>query len=334
MLEAWGAKTFLATTGSGVLRAAPNAAGAWEVQPVLTGLPVPCLAADPLQPGTVYAGTQHGVRRSEDGGRTWRAAGLDGQSVKAIAASPTEPGVVYAGTRPARMHVSRDGGASWAELTGFRRVRAFWWFSPADPPYSAYVQSIALSPSDPGVLVVGVEAGAVVRSADGGQTWQGHRRGALRDCHTLCFHAQDGSWVYEAGGSGAGAACSRDGGQRWRQPRAGLDRHYGWAVAADPAQPEVWYATLSTGPFQAHGDGQAQAHIYRSAAGAPWQKIGPRLPYTLAYMPYALLTDPAAPGHLYAGLSDGAVWHSTDHGDNWQPLPFTFGGIHRTLIML
>lgn len=29
-----------------------------------------------------------------------------------------------------------------------------------------------------------------------------------------------------------------------------------------------------------------------------------------------LLTDPAAPGHVYAGLSHGEIWHSTDYGDH------------------
>lgn len=335
-------KTFLATNGSGLARAG-YAGGRWSVQQLLAGQPVTCLSADPLRPSVVYAGTQgSGVLRSDDKGQTWRPAGLAGQVVKAVAASPIEPGVLYAGTKPALVYASRDGGSNWAELTAFRRVRAFWWFSPAEPPFSAYVQAIALSPSDPKVIVVGIEAGAVLRSADGGQTWQGHRPGALRDCHSLTFHARQGDWVYEGGGSGAGAACSRDGGRTWRQPRRGLDRHYGWAVAADPAQPEVWYAALSPSAFKAHGDGKAQAHIFRSAGGAPWQKlalstaeeIGSGFPQPLAHMPYALLTDAAAPGHVYAGLSSGDVWHSTDHGEAWTQLPFNLGGIHRSLIMV
>ena len=327
-------KTFLATTGSGIARAA-YADGRWAVEQLLAGHPVTCLSADPLRPSVVYAGTQgRGVLRSDDSGHTWSPAGLAGQVVKAVAASPSEPGVLYAGTKPALVYASRDGGSSWAELRAFRRIRAFWWFSPAEPPFAAYVQAIALSPADPKVIVVGIEAGAVLRSADGGQTWQGHRPGALRDCHSLTFHVKNGDWIYEAGGSGAGAACSRDGGRTWRQPRNGLDRHYGWAVAADPAQPEVWYAALSPDAFKAHGDGRAEATIFRSAGGAPWQKIGAGLPQPLSHMPYALLNDPAMPGQLYAGLSNGEVWQSTNHGDTWQQLPFNLGGIHRSLIMV
>jgi photosystem II stability/assembly factor-like uncharacterized protein len=327
-------KAFLATTGNGLARAA-LADGAWKVEYLLPDQPVTCLSADPLGPGLVYAGIRGGgVQRSNDGGRTWRPAGLPGQIIKAVAASPIEPGVVYAGAKPALIYVSRDGGGSWAELEAFRRIRAFWWLSPAEADLKPYIQSIALSPSDPKVIVVGIEAGAVLRSVDGGRTWQGHRPGALRDCHSLLFHLHQGDWVYEGGGTGAGAACSRDGGRTWRQPRSGLDRHYGWAVAADPAQPEIWYASLSPGPFKAHTEGQAEAFIFRSTGGAPWEKLNGGLPQPLDHMAYALLTDPAAPGHLYAGLSSGDVWHSTDHGTTWTQLPFNLGGIHRALILL
>jgi hypothetical protein len=333
------ANIFLATTGDGLARAKCHDGG-WSVQHMLAGRRVVCLAADPLQAGVAYAGTRgDGVLRSDDGGQNWRPAGLAGQVVKALAASPTQPGVVYAGAKPPALYVSRDGGGKWTELEAFRRARAFWWLSPAEADLKPYVQGIALSPTDPNLLMAGIEAGAVLRSSDGGQSWHGHMPGALRDCHSIIFHARSGGWAYEAGGSGAGAACSHDGGRTWRQPRAGLDRSYGWAVAADPALPEVWYVSAS--PLfaglrpvpAAHVDGQANACIYRSAGGAAWEKLGGGLPQPLTYMAYALLTDPAAPGHLYAGLSSGDVWHSIDHGDHWQQLPFNLSAIQRTMIM-
>lgn len=342
------ANIFIATTGKGLARAAREANGDWSVEFLIEDQDVRCLAADPLDPNVIYAGTQgNGVLRSNDRGRTWKPAGLPGQIVKALAVSRTErglskaegPGTVYAGTKPATMFVSRDGGETWTELESFRRIRGRrFWFSPAEKPNTAYVQAIALSPTDPNVIVAGVEFGAVVRSTDGGKTWTGHRQGAVRDCHSLTFHATNGNWAYEGGGGGV--AVSRDGGDTWRQPKEGLDRRYGWACAADPAQPEVWY--ISASPLfslpkfvpVAHIDGQANAYIFRSSGGAPWQKLGGGLPQPLDYMAYALLTDPAAPGHVYAGLSNGDVWHSADYGDTWQKLPFNLGGIQRTLIML
>ena len=50
-------------------------------------------------------------------------------------------------------------------------------------------------------------------------------------------------------------------------------------------------------------------------------------------MAYALLTDPRAPGHLYAGLANGEVWHTADYGDSWAKLPISLGKI-RTMIMI
>jgi hypothetical protein len=194
--------------------------------------------------------------------------------------------------------------------------------------------SIALSPTDPHTILVGIESDAVVSSRDGGQTWSGHRRGALRDCHTLMFHATQGDWIYEGGGTGAGAAVSRDAGATWTQPEEGLDRRYGWAVAADPAQPDVWYATISPSAWKAHGEGNAQAAIVRSMGGSAWQRLTGGLPQPLNAMPYALLTDPDAPGQVYAGLSNGDVWHSTDHGDTWRQLNVSLGRIQRTLLLL
>jgi hypothetical protein len=325
---------FLATTGQGIARAEGSLRMGWSVITVLRDQTVQCLAHDVLHPRIIYAGTpRHGVLRSVDGGMTWQPRGLEGQNIKALAASPVSPETLYAGTRPARLYVSHDGGERWTELTAFRKIpsRRFW-LSPVG--FVAYVQAITLSPSDAQTLLVGIEVGAVVRSSDGGETWTDHRSGALRDCHSLTFHMANGDWVYEAGGTGGGVAVSRDAGEHWRQPKDGLDRHYGWAVAADPAQPDIWYASLSPGALKAHSDHNAEAVIVRASGDAPWQALAGGLPQPLTHMPYALLTDPAAPGELYAGLSNGEVWHGTVHGDSWQRLPLELGSISRVLLGL
>jgi hypothetical protein len=336
------AAVFLATTGEGVIRARrPGWAGgeataaeesglAWQVERLLPRLPVRCLALDPA--GGLWAGTQGaGVLRSVDQGATWRPAGLEGRIVKSLAAS--RDGVVYAGLKSAGVAVTRDGGETWEELEGFRRIRGRrFWLSPAEPPGTAYVQGLAVSPEDPELIVAGIEFGAVVRSEDGGRTWSGHRRGALRDCHSLTFHATAGSHVYEGGaGLRRPFAHSRDGGATWTSP-AGASLSYGWACAADPGDPETVYVSATRGPGRAHGSRPAQARIYRSRGGSDWERLGGGLPDPLDAFPYALLTDPAAPGHLYAGLADGTVWFTPDHGDAWERLPVELGRIERVLL--
>ena len=331
-------RVFIATTGNGLAWAGRSASGTWNVETLLVGSDVRCLAADPLHTERVYAGTHRkGVLRSDDRGQTWRSTGLAGHVVKALAVSPIRAGVVYAGTKPACIFVSQDGGETWAEMSAFRRIPGRWlWLSPAEPPFIGYVQGIALSPSDPQRIGVGIEAGATVLSMDGGRTWMRHRRGALRDCHTLTFHATEGKWVYAGGGGMAGrgvSAFSRDGVCTWASTREGLDRSYGWAVAADPARPEVWYLSASPGAFKAHSKHNAQACIYRNE-GTSWRRLAGGLPQPLNHMPYALLTERSAPGHIYAGLSNGDIWHSADYGEHWVQLPVNLGGIERSLVML
>lgn len=321
---------------SHLVRAERSTNGNWTVEHVLEGPDIRCLAADPHRPNVVYAGTQgRGILRSQDRGKTWQPAGLAGHVVKSLAVSPTEQGTVYAGTRPALIFVSHDNGDHWQELSAFRRIRSRrFWFSPAEPPFIGYVQGIALSPTDPKVIIAGIEAGAVVRSTDGGKMWQDPRMGALRDCHSVRFHTTNGDRVYEGGGTGAGAAFSHDAGNTWTQIRQGLDRHYGWAVAADPADPDVMYVSVSHSPMKAHSADNAQAYIFRSRAGEVWEKLGGGLPQPLSYMPYALLTDSSAHGHLYAVLSSGDIWHTVDYGDHWQRLPVSLGRVFTAMIML
>ncbi len=329
-------RIFLSTNGNRLARAEWDENGPWSVEFLLDGTNVRCLAADPHDRNIVFAGTQgRGVLRSSDGGRTWQPAGLAGHVIKSVAVSPSESGTIYAGTRPAQIFFSQDHGVHWEELSAFRRIfsRRFW-FSPAEPPFIGYVQGIALSPTDPNVILAGIEFGAVVRSTDKGHTWQDHRRGALRDCHSIRFHSTNGDWVYEGGGTGAGTAFSRDAGNTWTQARQGLDRHYGWAAAADPARPDIMYVSVSPGPMKAHSTDNAQAYIFRSMDGSAWEKLNGGLPQPLPHMPYVLLTDPAAPGHLYAGLSNGDVWHTTNYGDDWRQLPVNLGSIFTAMIML
>jgi photosystem II stability/assembly factor-like uncharacterized protein len=329
-------KVFLSTNGNRLARAECSTNGGWSMEFLLEGTAVGCLATNPHHPNVVFAGTKgNGVLRSEDWGKTWQPAGMQGQVIKAIAVSRSVPNLVVAGTKPPALFVSRDGGQSWTELDAFQRIfsRRFW-FSPAEKPFTAYVQGIALSPTDPQVIVAGIEAGAVVRSADGGKTWQDHRKGALRDCHSITFHPTNGDWVYEGGGTGGGAAFSRDAGNTWTQDRRGLDRYYGWAAAADAKHPDVWYVSISPSPMKAHSANNAQAYIFRSMRGGAWEKLAGGLPQPLLHMPYALLPDPTASGHLYAGLSNGDIWHTVDYGDQWQQLRVNLGSVWTAMILL
>jgi hypothetical protein len=328
-------KVFLAVDGQRLTRASHGHDEEWPVKTLLDGQGACCLAADPSDQNVVYVGTNgNGIYRSEDRGQTWAPHGLTGQIVKSLAVSPHDSNVIYAGLKPATVIKSTDGGKNWTEQESFRSIRGRrFWFSPAEPPDKrAYVQALAISPADPNVVMAGIEFGAVVRSEDGGRTWSNHIRGTLRDCHDLKFHATSGDWTYESGGGGA--ALGRDSGRAWRKANAslGLTKRYGAACAADPERPEVWYISVSFSPGKAYGR-EAEVYLFRSSAGSGWQPIGWH-EHPLPQLPIALVTDPSAPGHLYAGLTYGDVWHSEDYGDTWRKLPFSLGRIWRSMILL
>jgi hypothetical protein len=317
---------YLSTLAPGLARAETQPGGKWSVEVIAPQADMRCLAADPHTPRTLFAGTQgSGVLRSDDAGLTFAPSGLDGLIVKSLAVHPSRPGHVYAGTKPPRLFASEDGGRHWLELKGFQRVRRFFWFSPAEPPFTAYVLGIAISDTNPDIVVAGIEAGAVVRSGDGGRTWQGHRPGAHRDCHTLqSAHGR----FFEGGGTGA--AVSDDGGLTWSRP-PGLRRKYGWAVAADPADASLWYLSSAYG-IRAHSD-HADAAIHRCRGGGAWHELSGGLPQPMDGMPYALIAGPE-PQRLVAGLSNGELWETRDAGDSWVQLGFKLPGVHRSMIRI
>ena len=249
-----------AATGDAVARLDQAGAG-WKVELSLTGSGAQCIALDPADSDTVYAGLgDGGVRRTRDGGRTWIDCGFPAQQVFSVAVSAAD-GAVYAGTEPSALYRSDDGGEAWRELTGLLDLpsRPTWSFPPR--PWTSHVRWIAPSPHEADMILVGIELGGLMRSTDRGETWQDHRPGAQPDVHSLAWHPREVGRAYEAGGGGA--AWSEDGGDTWQPADEGRDRHYTWSVAVDPDDPELWYVSASTGAYAAHGlrDGDPKAHI-------------------------------------------------------------------------
>jgi photosystem II stability/assembly factor-like uncharacterized protein len=301
-----------AATGDAIARL-DESGGKWIVELSLTGSGAQCLAVDPNDPDTVYAGLREGgVQRTADGGRSWIESALPESGVFSLAVSAAD-GAVYAGTEPSRLFRSADRGESWQELDALLALpsQPSWSFPPR--PWTSHVRWIEPSPDDANLLLVGIELGGLMRSTDGGESWQDHRPGAQRDVHSLAWHPRVPGRAYEAGGGGA--AFSVDGGESWQPADEGRDRNYTWSVTVDPDDPDCWYVSASTGPFAAHGGRDPQARIYRRRGPEPWQPLAGGLPEPLPAMPYALL---ATETRLFAGLANGDLWESRDRGESWS----------------
>lgn len=304
----------LAVTDEGLVRIEVQAEHA-NVTQLRTDHRLQCLARDPRDDSVVYVGSRgEGVWMSTDGGEEWADAELPERDVFSLAVSPAD-GSVYAGTEPSKLFKSTDKGGSWREMTGLQEIpsRHDWSFPPR--PWTSHVRSIAPHPEDASLLIVGIELGGLMRSDDGGETWQDHRPGAQKDVHALAWHPVDGERAYEAGGGGA--ACSVDGGRTWEPADDGRDRHYTWALAVHPAIPDLWYVSACQSARDAHYGGNARARIYRRRGTGPWTPLSGGLPDPLDSMPYALLHTGR---RLYAGLKNGQFYATGNDGDTWSRL--------------
>jgi photosystem II stability/assembly factor-like uncharacterized protein len=119
-------------------------------------------------PGVVYHTSQY-VHRTTDGGMTWQTIspdlttdnpeqqGLPGgplqhdhtgvevyNTIFALSESPHDARELWAGSDDGRVHITRDGGATWTDIT------------PAGMPSEGTVNSIDLSPNRPGRAVIAV----------------------------------------------------------------------------------------------------------------------------------------------------------------------------------
>jgi hypothetical protein len=293
------APTFLCTREDRLVRLEHDG-GSWSAESALEGAGAQCVAAD--GPRALVGTRGRGALLSLDAGRTWERVTLPESDVFSVAISPAD-GALYAGTEPSRLFVSRDG-VSWEELEALQDIpsREAWSFPPR--PWTHHVRWIAPDPHRAERLLVGIELGGLMYTADGGATFSDHRPGAKRDAHSLAWHPRAEGRAYQAAGDGA--AWSRDGGLTWESVDTGRDLPYCWALAVDPTDPERWYVSAASGPGAAHrGDG-ARGRLYRCEDGA-WQALelpGESMPYALA----------ASDGELIAGMADGRILRSGDRG--------------------
>jgi photosystem II stability/assembly factor-like uncharacterized protein len=349
----------LIVTGEDVIRLTLSGTVVRDAEVVLDSVGAQCVAIDPHDPDRAYVGTfDRGLFATDDGGRSWRSAesGLQSERVLSVSVSPSDrdggPSAVYAGTEPSNLHRSHDGGSSWRLLPALRTLPSepTWSFPPR--PWTHHVRTIALHPTDPDELIVGIELGGVMRSHDRGESWLDHNPQAYSDAHQLLIDPVAPGRVYEA--AGQGIARSDDLGTTWQRYEGGLDRHYAWAVAVDPVDPDLWYVSVSRGPFAAHGGGDGQSVLLRASAASNGERdnsgrdnsgpdnsgpdnSGPDNsgrtsggPFTridtwgdepdLRRMPYALATVPGRHDWLLAGLRGGVLLVTDDAGESWTRL--------------
>lgn len=274
-----------------------------------------CLAADPEDPERAWCGTvRGGVFRTEDGGASWSASGLDGEHIMSLAASPARQGLLWAGTEPSALWRSDDGGRSWSrcpELTGLPSSSE-WAFPPR--PETHHVRWIACHPFDPHHLWLAIEAGALITTEDGGRSWRDRVPGGPRDTHELAIHPEQPLTLRVSAGDGYFE--SDDGGATWRTPSEGLEVGYLRSVAIDPGAPDTVVVSAASGPRSTYVAGRADGRLYRRKENGVWERVEvgwPDPPSTIA----PLIRSGRRSGEFWAADERG-VHRSTEGGRRWE----------------
>lgn len=262
-------------------------------------------------------------------GMQWRNIGpFRGGRSLAAAGHKDQPLTYYFGAVGGGVWKTIDGGQNWDHI--------------GDSTFkSSSVGAIAVAPSDPNVVYVGMgEADmrsnisygdGMYKSVDAGKTWKFIGLPKADAIATISVHPQNADLLYVAAvgnpfapNKERGVFRSKDGGKTWEHILAKNDSTGAYHVRMDPSNPRVLYATLWQAYRNAHSmsSGGPGSGLYKSVDGGDtWVCLNekPGMPKGLLGK-IGVAVSPANPNRLYAMIenANGGLYTSTDAGESWR----------------
>src|SRR5262249_917191 len=252
---------------------------------VLTNLECHAVCVHPTNPAVVFAGTVDGVWRSTDHGATFERANFPDKDkqIWSFLVDSRNGQRIYAGGSPVDVYRSDDGGASWRRLPnpGIKERAA--------APFSVRVMRMVQHPKRPDEIYAALEVNGVIRTTNGGETWEDCSADLLRLSElahlkskiistTFAEGMLDGHGITmcPAGAEGVvlawrmGLFRSTDQGKSWQdmEMKRFSPVTYGRDVKVAPQDPHTMYAALSVAAASHDGG------LYRSQdAGQTWARF-------------------------------------------------------------
>jgi photosystem II stability/assembly factor-like uncharacterized protein len=265
-------------------------------------------------------------------GLTWRNVGpfRGGRAVTA-AGVPGEPRTFYMGATGGGVWKTVDGGLIWSNVTdGFVKTGS--------------VGSIAVAPSDPNVVYVGMgeacvrstttsHGDGVYKSTDAGKTWTHLGLDKTRHISKIRIHPTNPDVVYVAaqGNQWAdnperGVYRSRDGGQSWELILKVDDRTGANDLSMDARNPRILYAAMwdhrrkAWQGYQMTSGGPGSALYKTTDGGDHWEELTGKggLPGDVGKV--GVSVSPANPERVYALVEaeEQGIYRSDDAGKTWK----------------
>ncbi len=275
---------------------------------------------DHKNPSTLYVATRRaGVLRSDDAGKTWRemSNGLVYKEVWSLAQHPVT-GDLYAGTGPAAVFRSTDGGQSWTFAEQLHTLpETIEWTFP-NPPHIAHVKGFGLSETDPDMVFAAIEEGYLIRSKDGGTTWETLKDGPARDSHTVKV-LDDPRHLIST--SGNGIFRSDDFGDTFVRSDEGLTCQYVSQIVQHESEPDLMFtAAAAVQPYRWRRPEGADTGFFRSDdRGRTWKQLmGKGLPELMVAAARGTAGFPDKAGTMLAAMNDGSVWMTDNYGETFS----------------
>ena len=255
------------------------------------------IAISPFDAARVYVGSQV-VHRTTDGGQSWQAISPDltrddtaregssgGVSVdnlntfsaatlSSIAESPVEEGVIWAGSYDGLVHVTRDGGGHWRDVTA----------NVPDLPAWGRVSNVEPSHTEGGTAYLAVDlqeqgdfAPYIYRTRDYGRHWTridgGIPRSRLSFVHVVREDPSRPGLLYA--GTENGVWVSLDDGGSWRSLQSNLPHAPVYWLTVQPHFHDLIAATYGRGIWVL--DDVTPVEALAASGGADGEPDGPEL---------------------------------------------------------
>lgn len=259
----------------------------------------------------------------------WRNVGpYRGGRVVAVHGVPEDPETYYMGSTGGGVWRTTDGGETWSNLSdGFFGTGS--------------VGAIAVAPSDPNVIYVGMgehpvrgvatsHGDGVYRSTDRGRTWIHLGLENTRHISRIRVDPRDPDRVF-VGAQGAvhgssedrGVYRSVDGGETWEKVLYVNETSGVSALAMDPTNPRILYAAFwdhLRRPWHVRSGGPGSGIWKSTDGGETWSEVDEGLPELMGKI--GVDVSPADPDRIFAIVEaepdEGGLYRSDDGGESWR----------------